>query len=385
MASDTQKTGAGSEYIASRYDGLATGAEFEYTFESQRGVPYDGTNRQARRLSPFTFRLVVPEALVSALSGTTVDVNLLGRASQQSQDATDQANQIRSALGIPQVSGSNAAAVLNDLRSTLSAGQAIKTTLGDATRAVLTDLLTVADIKYQVERMLQVPPLTLFVNPNSLSISYNAVQQRSNRTRYGLVFERWGEGQPTLSISGSTGSFVVGGPVGTTTGSRQDVVAEVPSGVQFAAKRESAAFQQLMSLFQIYKNNGYIYDTVGKSEAHLFIGSVAIDYDQMTYVGNINSFEYTYNQDMPHRLEWSMEFTVSRMYDHAQEPVVVLPQVSSSVGGFSDADLRREMASTPTQGTVGPNGFVRVSGIDQGETPLSVIGAYLTPTGLTGR
>lgn len=396
--------GSEAQYIASRYDGLAVGPKLTYTYETQTSVPYDGTNKLARLLSPFTLRLVVPEALVEASGSSGVDVNLLGRATQSASDLTTKANSIRSSIGIPQVTGNNnGASNLTSLRSTLSAGQALLTTLGTTDRAVLTDLVTVADIQYQVEKMLQTPPLTMFVNPNSLSISYNSVQQYSNRTRYGKVFERWGEGQVTLSISGSTGAFVAGNPTATAgavqasagftgiTNSENDV----PTGVQFASKRDSAAFQQLMSLFHIYRNNGYIYDTIGKSEAHLFIGSVAIDYDQMTYIGNIDSFEYTYSEEMQHRIEWSMEFTVGRIYDHAEEPVVVAPQSTPNPGpgGMSDADLIRLISDTPNQNsiTVASSSSVNltVSGTEQfqtgeGQTPLDVVGSYFSPTGLLG-
>ena len=134
---------------------------------------------------------------------------------------------------------------------------------------------------------------------------------------------------------------------------------------------------------------------MGKSEAHLAIGAVAIDYDQMTYVGNIDSFEYTYSAEMQHRIEWSMEFTVGRMYDHAEEPVVVAPQSTPTpgVGSLSDAELTRMIADTPTRNSIGEGNpsFINVSGTEQfrvdqsrGETPLSVVGSYFLPTGLLG-
>tara|TARA_B100001094_G_scaffold270056_1_gene274688 strand:+ start:1315 stop:2553 length:1239 start_codon:yes stop_codon:yes gene_type:complete len=409
-----EQNGNEAQYIASRYDGLAVGPKLAYTYETQSSVPYDGTNKLARLLSPFTLRLVVPEALVEGSGVSSVDVNLLGRATKAASDLTSKANSIRSAIGIPQVTGTNnASSNLTSLQSTLSSGQALLTTLGNTERAVVTDLVTVADIQYQVEKMLQTPPLTLFVNPNTLTINRSSVQQFSNRTRYGKVFERWGQAQVTLSISGSTGAFAAGNPTGTAgvvqstagfagiTNSENDVA----SGVQFASKRDSAAFQQLMSLFHIYQNNGYIYDTVGGSEAHLFIGSVAIDYDQMTYIGNIDSFEYGYSDESPHRIEWSMEFTVSRTYDLAEEPVVVTPQSTPTpgIGGLSDAELLRMSAGVPSQnsitvgsvpvttqtGTVLGDVDINVSGTEQfqtgaGQTPLDVVGAYFTPTGLLG-
>lgn len=397
--------GKDTQYIASTYDGLSVGPGLSYSFETQAGVPYDGTNKRARLMSPFTFRFVVPETLVESLGSSAPDVNLIGRATKQATDYSDQANQIRSNTGIPQVTGSEGAANnLNDLRSTLSAGQALSTLNGTTDRAVLADLTTVADIQYQVEKMLQMPPLTLFVNPSSLSISHSTVQQFMNRTRHGYIFERWGEGQVTLSISGSTGAFCAGNNSAaasiiqsTTSGvaSITNTENDVPSGVQFASKRDSAAFQQLMQLFHTYMNNGYIYDTVGGSEAHLMVGAIAIDYDQMTYIGSIDSFNYSYDEGSPHRIEWSMEFTVGRMYDHAEEPMVVTPQSTPTpgIGGLSDAELMKAMAGAPTrtdlQGNPAAESALGFSGVEQfqrgeGQTPLNVVGAYFLPTGLLG-
>lgn len=402
-------TGRETQYIASTFDGLAVGPGLSYSFENQAGVPFDGTNKLARKLSPFTFRFIVPEVLVESLGTSAPDVNLIGRATKQSTDYSDQANQIRANIGIPQVTGNDGGASnLTTLQSTLSAGQILLNTNGSTDRAVLTDLTTVADIQYQVEKMLQMPPLTMFVNPNSLNISHSTVQQFTNRTRYGYVFERWGEGQVTLSISGSTGAFVAGNNSAASSiiqSTPTSIVGitntenDVPSGVQFASKRDSAAFQQLMALFHTYMNNGYIYDTVGGSEAHLMIGAIAIDYDQMTYIGNIDSFSYSYAEGTPHRIEWSMEFTVGRMYDHAEEPLVVTPQSTPNPGpgGMSDADLLKAMSGTPSRTDIQTGnpaadfalGFAGVSGTEQfqpgeGQTPLDVVGAYFTPTGLLG-
>ena len=153
-----EQNGNEEQYIASRYDGLAVGPKLAYTYETQSSVPYDGTNKLARLLSPFTLRLVVPEALVEGSGVSSVDVNLLGRASKAASDLTSKANSIRSAIGIPQVTGTNnASSNLTSLQSTLSSGQALLTTLGNTERAVVTDLVTVADIQYQVEKMLQTP------------------------------------------------------------------------------------------------------------------------------------------------------------------------------------------------------------------------------------
>jgi len=417
----TSEASAESEYIASRLDGLPVGPSLSYTFESQASVPYDGTNQMARRLSPFTLRLVVPEALVPPDS--EVDVNLIGRGSSTVSENNALANELRQAIGQRLLFNTQAGeGRLTQLNSTLSAGRVLQTTMGTDSRSVLADNVTVADILYQVEKLLQTPPLTLFVNPSDLSISYTSIQQYSQRTRWGKVFERWGEGQPTLSISGSTGAWCAGQDPSAAMGfPSQGGENHVATGVQFATKRDSAAFQQFMSLYHFYRNNGYIYDTVEGSEAHLFIGAVAIDYDQMTYIGNIDSFSYSYEETDSHRIQWEMAFTVGRMYDHAESPFVVLPESSPSVtpGSLSTDELMREMAGTPSRTDISDAGIgaqlLGISGTQQftggitGEstdeeieaqltqqlaedkkndpdpdstTPLEALGAFFTPSGM---
>jgi hypothetical protein len=309
------------DLIASRYDGLPAGPSLEYSFETQESIPVDNSNPLLRDYSPFTLRMVLPEVLGN-VSG--VDVNLLGRANQDTGSFESYSNQVRNAFGTASINpGNNYASEaqyrLGRLEQTISAGQVLSTAASSQERAVLTDRFTAADIVFQLERMLQVPPLTLFVNPSEISVTYSPVQQYQNRTRYALIFERWGEGQPTLSISGSSGGFTAGATT-VSLGETNSV-----SGTQWASRRDSAAFQNFNALYHFYRNNGYIYDLIGKSEAQLMTGSIAIDWDQVTYVGNINSFEYSYQAETPNRLEWSMEFTVSRYFDTAESPVVVQP------------------------------------------------------------
>ena len=69
----------------------------------------------------------------------------------------------------------------------------------------------------------------------------------------------------------------------------------------------------------MYRNNGYIYDLLGQSEAHLYIGTVEIEYDQMVYVGNFLNFNYGYDEQRQHGgLSFGFEFLVSFMFDRAQ-------------------------------------------------------------------
>ena len=365
------------DLVASRYKGLPSGPSLAYSFESQSGIPVDGGKQLLRDLSPFTIKIVPPE-LISAGSEGVANLNLRGRANQDLQVRDQSAQETRNLYGIPTVSGSQASLALSTLQGIVSAGQVVSgSSLTE--RAVFTDALTAADVAYQVELILSVPPLTLLVNPKEMSTTYSPIQQYQNRARDGFVFERWGENQPTISFSGTTGGFIAGeNPSGRIPGQSQT---SSPSGLQWAARRDSAAFQNFVSLYQFYRNNGYIFDLIGRSRAHHMVGALQITYDQRAYVGHITSFSYAYDQEMPHRLEWSMEFKVGRMYDLAESPGVVLPLKAPSPNpSYPSSSSRITSTSSPaTPSSVSGGGFVQVSGTEQyAETPLQ----NLLPSGI---
>jgi hypothetical protein len=78
-----------------------------------------------------------------------------------------------------------------------------------------------------------------------------------------------------------------------------------------------------------YRNNGYIHDTVGKSNAHHFIGALSIHYDQWIYYGHMESFNYGYDETLQHGgIDFQMEFVVSMMVDTHQAVAAVRPMMS---------------------------------------------------------
>jgi hypothetical protein len=250
-------------------------------------------------------------------------------------------------------------------------------------------------------------PLTLLINPNDMSITYQSLQNYTDRGRNGFIFQRWGEAQPTISFSGSTGAFLAaestssvatGGSVtiknvgdallaatsGHAEAEASDGYTNVATGVQFATMRDSAAFQNFISLYHFYRNNGLIYDTITKSEAHLFVGAVAIHYDQWVYVGHIESFEFSFTDENQPRMEWSMEFTVDEMYDTATSPAVVLPMEAPQpnpaypgrIAGRGGNSLSAADAVLSSNGTAwlgitgGPGSFQDNSTFDTGPYPF---------------
>lgn len=373
------------DLVASRYKNLPAGPTLVYSFEEQTGIPVDGGKQLLRDLSPFTIKILPPE-LISASSARVSDINLRGRANSDQEAQIQSAQEARNTFGLQTNSGSQSSVALSTLQRIVSSGQTVSgSSLTE--RAVFTDALTAADVAYQVEQILSVPPLTLLVNPKEMAITYSPIQQYQNRARDGFIFERWGENHPTISFSGTTGGFIAGeNPAGRFPGQTQT---STPSGLQWASRRNSAAFQNFVSLYQFYRNNGYIFDLVRGSRAHHMIGALQITYDQWAYIGHITSFSYSYDQNMPHRLEWSMEFTADRIYDLAQSPGVVQPLKAPTPNPSYPSRISQNpnTFTPPTPSSVSQY-FVSVSGVPLGvevsgteqfaETPLQA----LLPTGI---
>jgi hypothetical protein len=372
------RIGLREDLVASRYDGLASGPTQLYSFETQEGLPVDSTNPLLRELSPFTIRVVPPQIIES---GVTVDVNQISRANTSGEGAQRAANAVRAIFGLNSVSGDGVAR-LNTLHRIVSAGQTVTNATSFTERAVLADSLTAADIAYQIERLLQTSPLTLLINPSEMSTSYTSVQNYGDRGRQGYIFERWGEGQVSISFSGSTGSFMAAAPPGSGAGALTEKTS-TPTGLQAGNRRDSAAWQNFMALFQFYRNNGYIYDTLGGSEAHLFIGALAIDYDQFTYVGHIESFEYSHQESSPHRVEWSMEFIADKMFDNAQPPVTVQPMRSPQPNPSYPSSSTQSFVDRPSASSGGgSDDLLRLQGGEEfAQAPLDMF----LPSHITSR
>jgi hypothetical protein len=344
----SSETGEANPYStdAGRYADLSTGTWLEWSFETQTSVPVDGADNSFRKYSPFILRLIPPHQLIPNQDGSE-DVNLIGRGGQSftSFVSGSRSGTSGGTLLAASYTDNNSMESLSALQQTVAAGKIITSVTNNTTEQIstLVDIYTLADIQMQMLAMAQAPPLALFINPQDFSVSYSSIQEYSNRSRDGYIFQRWGEGQPTISISGSTGSFLTSCPPGTfppasstsktLAGSLNQTNQEnwsaggptSVSGVQFASRRGSAAYQNFQSLFLFYRNNGYLYDNVGGSCAHLGVGGVAIDYDQKTYVGHIESFSYSFQEGSPHRIQWTMEFIVDIEYDHATSPSFVGP------------------------------------------------------------
>lgn len=323
------------DLIARRYDGLSVGPRLVYSFETQDTIPVDGVRPLLRQLSPFTLSFIPPQIISDGAN--SINVNVLARANRSTQDYQNIANEYRNSFGTGSVTGTPSQA-LQRLQFIVSAGEVIRGASSTRERSVIVDQYTAADIALQVEQMLQFPPLTLLVNPNSFSVDYTQVQEYGDRSRKGYNFERWGEEQPSISFGGSTSAFV--------TSKFPNSFNKAFSGYGWAAKRNSAAFQNFMALYTFYRNNGLIHDQITRTEAHHMVGAIAITWDQWTYIGHMESFDYSYSPDMPGRIEWSISFKPDIMFDNANSPSYLgmpksvgnslTPETFSGNGGAAD-------------------------------------------------
>jgi len=343
---------------------LKTGPEWTAGYEAQVGtIPLSGANLEVRNFSPFTLRVLPPLIYLANpawLTGTeanqidpvtgkpvAIQLGLVGNAGVGNlanfEKSLSEAKKTKGTDHLTNADGSTPPPVVTGgyLTKKPVGGAAGGTNPATASKPAITDMVVARDIANQLERILKVPPLTLFINPTSFQIQYTKIQQYSDRTRFGLIRQEWGEEQPKLTISGRIGAYLTGspamadtysmdlfngsnsgmGPAGVSAGlSKGSTPGQGASnrgtGVQFANKRNSAAWQQLMALFTFYKNNGYIYDNITASNAHHLVGCIAIDYDNWTYIGNMDTFSWGYEEaQQGGGIEFQVAFTVVQMYD----------------------------------------------------------------------
>lgn len=384
------------------YQGLKTGPDFGLEYEPNWTQGIDGSLSLPRTLSPFMIRVEPP--MVYAAQGDTSKKDFAGilanghgaapsayQAARNAIDATTPAGAL--AAGGKTIETFVAGGVMH--KPVGSDGIQTMNLKGDGAGRIgtpaIADLYTAVDITMQLQALVKTPPLVLLINPTTLSMKYTKKQQYTERTRYGFVFQAWGEEQPKLSIEAKCGAFISG-----------------ERGVQFASRRDSTAWQNLATAFHFYRHNGYIHDTVGKSNAHHFVGALSIHYDGWVYYGNMESFNYTFEEAQAKGgIVFSMEFTVNAMVDTSKSSLIVTPMRSPvpspsdpryagmdnraspsrgdiSIGGpfqtvqhgaanFQTVNGNTAGAGAPSQPPPAPSGKVQALPSDRGFRPVPVI------------
>lgn len=170
----------------------------------------------------------------------------------------------------------------------------------------------IVDTARQGTYLQSIPPIVFMINPTSMSREYSHIQAYQEQSRYGFIFQRWGEELVKLSVTCKIGAFL------SMKNREGGEILPGPSGLQYASRLDSAAWRQLQILLMAYKNAGAIHDRLGRTRAFHGVGNHTIHFDGQEWTGRITSFSYSNSEENPHGgTEVSFEMTVFKhtMYD----------------------------------------------------------------------
>lgn len=360
------------DLAADRFGNMTSDPGVAFPLEVQDNVPVDGANRDLRNYSPFRIRTVLPEYLQNVEF-------LRGRINELSTRTAYNPN-----AGIAQPLPTRNAKTFNNAnrtydksktvaRNRTSASSVLMPGLSDRSRAKINsdisdievfiengrirtannntyfseprflDQVVIADIAVQALNIISQPALTLLINPETYSKSYNQIFNYNDRGRKGYIYKAWGEQQVKISFSGRIGAFIAGNSSGIVPNPTET---DQISGVQFASKRDSASFQNLMSLFQMFRNNGYIFDRVNGTFAQHHVGHLAIEYDNFLYLGQMDNFNYSYTEESVNGgIAFDISFVVTQEIDLQQTTFAVAPLYNPN---GNPEILRRGIVNNPS-------------------------------------
>jgi hypothetical protein len=153
-------------------------------------------------------------------------------------------------------------------------------------------------LQNQINTLNSMPPLLLLVNPSEFSRSYEHTTDSSVKGRYGNIVNLWLERPMKISGSGmSAGQYAM------------DLVGN--GGLTTENRVHSLSYQNLMSLFMIYKNNGVLF-AGSESQAGIPIVtcSLYIYYDNHIYIGSFSDFSIDDDASKPFNMKYSFTFDV---------------------------------------------------------------------------
>jgi hypothetical protein len=155
-------------------------------------------------------------------------------------------------------------------------------------------------LNQQILAIQQAPALMMLVNPSEFNRSYEHTVDPV-KTRSGYVVNMWLERPLVISAKGVTaGQYVFQSDGG--------------GGISALNRIYSVSYQNLMSLVEMFKNNGNIFtdNSFGDGNAGipLISLSIYIYYDGHVYIGSFDDFEITDDGNKPYNLSYTWKFTV---------------------------------------------------------------------------
>ena len=153
--------------------------------------------------------------------------------------------------------------------------------------------------------------LVLHVNPTSFSEQHTKKVERI-QTRGGFVEQHWGDELSEISCDGGTGAFV-----------------NLYTGTSSLVRQKTIAWDRYRDLYDLYRNNGSIYDPFGNI---VLQGKIQLLFDRGAYIGTFRSFDAEETADSPFMFKISWTFKVE----------VVLARVSGAVPRNPQPGLKRD-------------------------------------------
>lgn len=209
-------------------------------------------------------------------------------------------------------------------------------------------------VQEAIAAMAAIPPLQMLVNPLSFKYGAEKIVNDGNWGRNGPIIEHWGNQQEKLEASGKLAAFYAMDGADTRVGSPGN-----SPGLTRMARSFSKSYQNFLSLYLIYKNNGGIWledsfsSTPASKKMNLsLVGSVYIYYDNTMYVGSFDNFSMNEAADQPFTLEYSFSFTVRAWFLLDRPPNPQLRQMAQS----NSVPVSKVQADTQFGGAIADQG-----------------------------
>ncbi len=243
-----------------------------------------------------------------------------------------------------------------------------------------------------ITQMQNTPPLRMLVNPQSFKLSAEKIISDGEWGRNGPIVEHWGDNLDKLEASGKVAAFYsadmtgASGTGGAGTGALgyQSNAGQVGGGpgITRIARQYSTSYQNFLSLWLIYKNNGGIWlppfvPATSSSSSQVsnlsVLGSIYIYYDGILYIGSFDSFNLTESETAPYTLEYNFSFTVRAtfLFDTPMDSNGVPSGYASQIAGLQQSQ------SNPLQGL--PNGLQVSTGSTLGGLNAQPGGGLVSP------
>jgi hypothetical protein len=153
-------------------------------------------------------------------------------------------------------------------------------------------------LRAQIDLIGSTPPLVMLINPSQFTRTHENAVDSSPKTRHGHVIHAWLERPMKIMCSGITaGQYAVD--------------YEGAGGLTNVNRVHSISYGNLLSLVNIYRNNGIVYSgPEGDVGIPIVPFTIFIYYDNHVYLGSFDDFSVEDSSEKPHNMTYSFGFTV---------------------------------------------------------------------------